>query len=221
MSGTTTDKSVTKPELFRDFELILETRLTEERGKRRRAERFGRFAFMMAAVALLASALIGYTLYDRRGPGISAGKVRTGEVMLVDAAGQVRGRWSMLPEGGTRLSLIDKAGVERMRLTLLESGAQGITLADSRGEGRVVLSLEGGEGSRLTFADAAGRPRTVLGLSSQQAATLIFADEESNPRAAMGLDPDGRGTFMLPTTRSSREPATSDTAENTTNGDSR
>lgn len=221
MSGSTTDKAVTKPELFRDFELILETRLAEERRKRRRAEQFGRLTFMLAAVALLATALMAYTLYDRRGPGISAGTVRTREVMLVDADGRVRGRWSSLPEGGTRLSLIDKAGVERMRMTLLESGAQGITLADSRGEGRVVLSLEGGEGSRLTFADAAGRPRTVLGLSSQQAATLVFADEESNPRAAMGLEPDGRGTFMLPSSRSSREPVTSDTAENTTNGDSR
>ena len=218
MTGTSTEgRGTSKPELFRDFELILEQQMNEERARRRHAERLGRYSLAIAGAALLATALMAYTLYDRRGPGISTGVVRTREVNLVDGAGRVRGRWAMLPEGGTRLSFLDDAGVERLRMTLLESGAQGITLADSRGEGRVVLSLEGGEGSRLAFADAAGRPRTVLGLSSEQAGTLIFADEEATPRAAMGLEPDGRATFVLPTGRS-REPASSDTAETTTNG---
>lgn len=222
MSSTTTDKQFSRPEIIRDFELILDERMAIERRKRQRAERFGRYGFIMAGVALLATLLMGYTLYDRRGPGINAGKVRTREISLVDAGGNVRGRWMMLPEGGTRLSFLDDAGVERMRMTLLHSGAQGITLADARGEGRVVLSLEGGEGSRLTFADAAGRPRTILGLSSQQAATLIFADEEAAPRAAFGLEPDGRGTFMLPSSRS-REASTSEQSngDTTTNGTSR
>jgi hypothetical protein len=202
MSSTPTDKQFSKPELLRDVELLLDERFIAERKKRHRAEQLGRYALILAAVSLLATSLMGYTLYDRRGPGISAGKVRTREVSLIDNTGKVRGRWSMLPEGGTRLSFLDDAGVERMRLTLLNNGAQGITLADARGEGRVVLSLEGGEGSRLTFADAAGRPRTILGLSSQQAATLIFADEYATPRAAVGLEPDGRGTFMLPSGRS-------------------
>jgi hypothetical protein len=222
MTSTGTEgRGTSKPELFRDFELILEQRMTAERIRRRHAERLGRFSLVLAGVALLATALMAYTLYDRRGPGISAGVVRTREVSLVDVEGRVRGRWAMLPEGGTRLSFLDDAGIERLRMTLLQSGAQGITLADSRGEGRVVLSLEGGEGSRLTFADAAGRPRTVLGLSSEQAGTLIFADDEATPRAAMGLEPDGRGTFMLPAARGSREPASSDTAETTTNGTAR
>ncbi len=207
MSSTSTESQFSKPELLRDFELILEERLILERKKRQRAERLARYALVIAGVALLATLLVGYTLYDRRGPGISAGKVRTRELALVDNTGKVRGRWSMMPDGGTRLSFLDGGGVERLRMTLLGSGAQGITLADARGESRVVLSLEGGEGSRLTFADAAGRPRTILGLSSQQAGTLIFADENAAPRAAIGLEPDGRGTFVLPSGRS-REPST-------------
>jgi hypothetical protein len=77
---------------------------------------------------------MAYTLYDRRGPGINSGVVRTGELRLVDGEGRLRGRWQVLPGGATRLSFLDEDGVLRMRLTLLERGA-GITLADARGEG--------------------------------------------------------------------------------------
>ena len=211
--GGTEGRAPTTPELFRDFELLLDTRLKEERQKRRHADRLARLGLGLGAGALLVTALIAYTLYDRRGPGISSGAVRTRELRLVDASGRMRGRWAVQPEGGTRLSFLDERGTERIRITLLQSGAQGITLADSRGEARVVLSLEGGEGSRLTFADAAGRPRTVLGLSPQQAGSLIFADEESAPRAALGLGADGRATFVLPGDRRSQESEPSDTTD--------
>ena len=213
-SGTE-GRPATTPELFRDFELLLDTRLTEERQKRRHSERLLRFSLALATFALFVVALVAYTLYDRRGPGISAGTVRTREVRLVDGSGQVRGRWSLQEDGGTRLSFLDDRGTERIRITLLQNGAQGITLADSRGEARVVLSLEGSEGSRLTFADAAGRPRTVLGLSSQQAGSLIFADQEATPRAALGLGPDGRATFVLPSDRRTRELPEDTTASGT------
>jgi hypothetical protein len=204
-------------ELFRDFESILNTRLKEERQRRHQVERLARMSVAVAIAALVVGAAIAFAVFTRRGPGIAASVVRTREIRLLDEHGQVRGRWSMLPQGGSRLSFVDDHGTERLRLTLLANGSQGITLADARGEGRVVLSLEGGEGSRLTFADAGGRPRTVLGLSSQQAATLIFADQEGAPRAALGLEPDGRATFALPEARS-RDVANDAPADTTTEG---
>ena len=196
--STTEGRTPTAPEIIRDFELVLEDRLKEDRRRRKKGERLGKLSLVLALAALLICALMGYTLYDRRGPGINSGVVRTGELRLVDGQGRLRGRWQVLPGGATRLGFLDEAGVVRMRLTLLENGAQGITLADARGEGRVVLSLEGSDGSRLTFADAAGRPRTVLGLSPQDDGTLLFADEGGTPRVAMGLEQLGRALFVLP-----------------------
>ena len=196
--STTEGRTPTAPEIIRDFELVLDERLKEERKRRRVGERMGRIGLVMAAAALLCNALLAYTLYDRRGPGISSGVVRTGELRLMDGEGRMRGRWQVLPGGATRLGFLDESGVERMRFTLLENGAQGMTLADARGEGRVVLSLEGSEGSRLTFADAAGRPRTILGLSSQADGTLLFADEDGTPRVALGLEQLRGALFILP-----------------------
>jgi len=196
--STTEGRVPTAPEIIRDFELVLEDRLKEERRRRKKGERLGRLGLGLAFAAILVSALMAYTLYDRRGPGINTGILRAGEIRLVDGEGRLRGRWQVLPGGAARLSFLDEAGAVRMRLTLLENGAQGITLADARGEGRVVLSLEGSEGSRLTFADAAGRPRTVLGLSPQDDGTLLFADEGGTPRVALGLEQLGRALFVLP-----------------------
>lgn len=196
--STMEGRAPTAPEIIRDFELVLDERLKQERRRRRAGERLGRLGLMLAAFGLLCLAIMAYTLYDRRGPGISSGVVRAGELRLVDGEGRVRGRWQVLPGGATRLSFLDEAGIERMRFTLLENGAQGMTMADARGEGRVVLSLEGSEGSRLTFADAAGRPRTILGLSPQDDGTLLFADEGGTPRVAMGLEQRGRALFVLP-----------------------
>ena len=197
----TEERTPAVAELFRDFETVLNAHLSEERRRRRQAERLSRTAIWLGLTALLGAAFLAYALFSGSGIGISTRAITTREVSLVDATGHVRGRWSMLPQGGTRFSLVDEHGTERLRLTLLPNGAQGITLADARGEGRVVLSLEGGEGSRLTFADEGGRPRTILGLSPEQAATLIFADMEGAPRAALGLEADGRATFALPPAR--------------------
>jgi hypothetical protein len=212
--SATEGRAPTAPEIMRDVELVIDERLREERRRRRSAERIGRISLVIAVISLLGAALIAYALYDGRGPGINSGVIRTGELRLVDADGNIRGRWQVLPGGATRLALLDAAGVERMRMTLLENGAQGISLADARGEGRVVLSLEGGEGSRLTFADAAGRPRTVLGLSGQQDGTLLFADEGGTPRVAVGLERDGRATFALPAERSVTAPAPAQDPDN-------
>jgi hypothetical protein len=209
--STKEGRAPSAPEIMRDVELVIDERLTEERRRRRAAERLGRISMVVAVLALLLSAMMAYTLYDGRGPGISAGVVRTGELRLVDGEGRVRGMWQVMPSGVTRLALLDPSGVERMRFTLLENGSQGISLADARGEGRVVLSLEGGEGSRLTFADAAGRPRTVLGLSPQADGTLLFADEGGTPRVALGLEQQGRATFAMPAeSRSEPAPAAPD-----------
>lgn len=195
---TTEGRAPTAPEIIRDFELVLDERLKEERKRRRAGERLGRIGLLVACLALLCNALMAYTLYDRRGPGINSGLVRARELQLLDGEGRMRGRWQVLPGGATRLGLLDEAGVERMRFTLLANGAQGISLADARGEGRVVLSLEGSEGSRLTFADAAGRPRTVLGLSSQSDGTLLFADDSGTPQVALGLDQLRGALFVIP-----------------------
>jgi len=204
---TTEGRAPTAPEIIRDFELVLDERLKEERKRRRTADRMGRLGLLIAAAALLCSAVMAYTLYDLRGPGINSAVVRTGELRLLDGEGRLRGRWQVLPGGTTRLAFLDESGVERIRFTLLENGAQGVTLADARGEGRVVLSLEGSEGSRLTFADAAGRPRTVLGLSSQSDGTLLFADESGTPRVALGFEQLRGGLFVLPTERDTVPPA--------------
>ena len=201
------------PELMRDFEVLLDERLGDERRRRRKAERLGRLSLILAGFAVLASALVGYALFDRRGPGINAGVVRAGEVRVVDGAGRVRGRWTVLSGGSTRLSFLDEHGTERLRLTLLANGAAGISLADSRGEGRVVLSLEGGAESRFTFADAAGTPRMVLGLSPRQAGSLIFADAAGVPSAAFGLQDDGSGTFLLPGAQSAVDSVPADTTD--------
>ena len=218
MRGSDTEgRAPIAAELVRDFEVLLDERLTQERRRRRSSERLTRIALGVAVTSLLLLAIVAYTLYDRRGPGISAGVVRAGELRLVDGEGRVRGRWSVLADGSARISLLDEQGTERLRLTVLDNGSQGISLSDSRGEGRVVLSLEEGEGSRLTFADAAGRTRTVLGLSSQFAGTLLFADADGAPRAAFGLEPDGRAMFMLPEGRS-RDTTPDDTTSAATTG---
>ena len=208
--SATEGRTPTAPEIIRDFELVLDDRLREERRRRRSAERLGRLSLVLALAGVVASALIGYTLYDRRGPGIASGVVRTGELRLVDSDGRVRGRWQVLPGGATRLGFLDPNGVERMRFSLLENGAQGISLTDAKGEGRVVLSLEG-DGSRLTLADGAGRPRAILGLSPQQDVTLLFADDAGNPRVAIGLEQSGRAVFTLPG-EPAAAPAPADTA---------
>jgi hypothetical protein len=213
VSTAGTGRPPTAPEILRDFEVVLDERLADERQRRRKSERLVRIGFGLAVLALLGTALLAYTVHDQRGPGITSGVVRTGELRLVDGAGNVRGRWIVQPGGTTRLSFLDAAGMERMRFTLLESGGQGITLADAQGEGRVVLSFEGGEGSRLTLADAAGRPRTILGLSPRDGSTLLFADEGGQPRAALGLRDDGRATFMLPQEGQAPDPVPNDTTD--------
>ena len=215
MSTGSEKATPTVPELLRDFEVLIDDRLSQERRRRRGAERMGRIALGLAALALLLAGVMAYSLYGRGRPGVNAGIVSARELHLLDGAGRVRGSWGVLRDGTTRLSMLDERGTERMRLTLLNSGAQGITLADAQGEGRVVLSLEGTEGSRLTFADRAGRPRTLLGLSSQDAGTLIFADAEGTPRAAMGLETDGRATFVLPADRGAPPPEPADTTSET------
>jgi hypothetical protein len=201
-AGPTEGRAPIAPELLRDFNLLINDRLSQEVLRRRAVERKARISLVIAVLALLVSGLLAASFYSGGGPGIRVSSVTAGSVQLVDGTGRLRGRWEVTGDNTARLSLLDDQGTARLRLTLLGSGAQGITLADARGEGRVVLSLEGSEGSRLTFADGAGRPRTVLGLSPQDAGTLIFADADGAPRAAMGLETDGRATFVLPPERS-------------------
>jgi hypothetical protein len=71
VSTAGTGRPPTAPEILRDFEVVLDERLADERQRRRKSERLVRIGFGLAVLALLGTALLAYTVHDQRGPGIS------------------------------------------------------------------------------------------------------------------------------------------------------
>lgn len=150
---------------------------------------------LAAVVALLVAVAVEPSLVGamRSGDVIDARGVR-----LVDAAGSVRGEWSVDPDGSTRLTLMDQQSRQRLNLSVLRTGFPGLALVNDAGQRRAVLGLLPDQTTTLVFADARGTPRAVLGLTNADAANLVFADSEGISRLGMGLDGDGMGSLIMP-----------------------
>ncbi|MGH7821319.1 MAG: hypothetical protein ACREQ9_16260 [Candidatus Binatia bacterium] len=112
---------------------------------------------LVAAVAALAAPLLVGA--SRGGAALEAERF-----VLRDHAGEMRGLWSLSPEGDVEMSIRDAAGGERLRLAVAGDGRPSIELrdAESRPRVRLVLARE----SSLNFYDRATRLRAALGVTS-------------------------------------------------------
>ena len=168
MEGTEMDR-------VREMEAAVARRLqAAERENERLRRRMGLLLAASGVAALAAVAALVVAL--GAAPGLSGGTVEARELVLRDAAGEVRARLGTTADGAARMVLVDRDGRARMRLSLLADGSPGITFADRAGRPRVVLGLLPDQSANLVMADGAGRTRAVLGYSADDAVTLLFAD---------------------------------------------
>lgn len=190
--------TVSVHETLREFHRLLEERIRAEAAKSRRGRILGWMALILALLGLVASGGLLYYAFYQGLPVLTSPSLRAHEIVLVDGAGNDRGRWAVDPDGSARLVLMDADGVDRLKLTLTDDAGQAISLADPTGANRIVLSLLPDEGSSLAFANSEGTTRAVLGTSAADVASLLFADANGGTRAAMGLSPTGEPTFWWP-----------------------
>jgi|GEM_PF-1461474 len=68
-------------------------------------------------------------------------EVRAKSFVLVNDAGNMRGKWAALPNGSAILALFDRAGKQRGQLVVLQDGRPNLTLFDAEGARRGVFGM--------------------------------------------------------------------------------
>jgi hypothetical protein len=171
----------------RDEEGLLDRRLALLESERDRMGTTVRLlgAGLLLALIGLAGALAGF---GRTRPAAS---IVTGEVVLRDASGVIRGLMGTHDDGSTRFFLADGEGRERIRLTVLPDGSPGVTISDADARSRIVLAYLPDGTTSLVFANAQGLSRAVVGLEPDGAAHALFADFGGTVRTVVGVGSDG------------------------------
>lgn len=175
---------------IREVEARLERRIAAMESQRDRLRWTVRFLGVGFAGALVALAVALWT--NLSGDGVLVTEsLSTGEVVLRDGDGVVRGRLGTDPEGRAQLALSDRDGQERLRMTVLADGSPGVTMSGPDGRTRAVLGYLADGTTNLVFADAQGTSRAVFGLEPDGSTQVLFADRTGALRTLVGVGADG------------------------------
>jgi len=158
---------------------------------------------LLVALVLAAIAAFSPHLLSMNGDEVEVDVLSAQNILLKDAEGIIRGRWSVDDGGNSRLTVLDRQGRTRLSLSVLSGGSPGMSFSNANGRTRAALALLPDESTSLVFADGAGIPRTILGLSRADAAHLLFADADGESQISIGLDGSGEASILLPDTVSS------------------
>jgi hypothetical protein len=146
--------------------------------------RLRRITLVATGIALLATGLAAMALVAAMHVGLPAAPptLTTSEMTVHDAAGQVRGRWSL--QG---LSLADRTGRMRAAITLGDEGSPNLTLFSKGGGVRAVVGLGAEDTPGITLHDAASRVRTRIVVGDGDAPSVTVTDAQGNVTARLPL----------------------------------
>lgn len=181
-----------------------------------------RLALPLRNLLLACVAAIGLVAVMTRGQenAASAGPVRATSFDLVDADGQLRGRWTtgegatnlmsffddkrrprfacgINPEGGANLLLMDVAGNVRTLVAVSEDGASTVTLLNASGAPAGSWTAEATGRVTLEQFDTNGTMRQQLAVNASGSAGHVIFDRQQRPATIHQIADDGSPGLVL------------------------